>query len=564
MIEFLRPGWLLALPLGLALLFGWWRARAESGPWRRVVDAELLPHLAGRAPAASGRLALALGAAVVALGSLALAGPSWRSEPAPLYRDAAARIVVLDLSPSMNAVDVVPSRLERARAGVVSILRESAGAQLGLVVFAGDAFTVAPLMSDPGALVHLLASLDTRTVPRSGSRPDLGLEMALRLLERTGASGDAILVGDSAGDGRTLDAARALRVAGYPLSVLGVGAPHGGPVRRANGAFVQREDGEVLVVRPEFAALERVARAGGGRFHWLPPEGGVPHFARGREAWAEAPVAAETPSDLRKDDGAWLALLLLPFAALLFRRGWLVTVLLVFFLPTPQAHAFDWEDLWSRPDQQAAAGDTQALERLALDSPWRGILLYRGGRYAEAAGAFAQDDSADAHYNRGNALALAGRLEEALVSYGAALERSPSMRDALFNRALVREALARQKRGARGSAEAQSRRAAPDTRFAMRPEALAGGRGSQGDASRSEPQSEEERRSAWEDRADPKPAQEEKGEARPEEGPDSAEIRRLEALLAEVPDDPGSLLANRFRRQLQLRGTWNHDTGGRW
>lgn len=562
MIEFLRPGWLLALPAGLALLLWWWRARAGSGPWRRVVDPELLAHVAGRAPAGSRRRALALGALVAALSALALAGPTWRSEPAPLYRDASARIVVLDLSPSMDAVDVVPSRLERARAGVVSILRESAGAQLGLVVFSGDAFTVAPLMNDPGALVHLLASLDTSSVPRAGARPDLGLEMALRLLERTGAAGDAILVGDSAGDARTLDAARALRRAGYPLSVLGVGTPHGGPVRRANGALVKAQSGEVLVVRPELAALERVAHEGGGRFHWLQPEGGVPHFARGIEAWAEAPAVVETRSELRKDDGAWLALLMLPFAALLFRRGWLAAVLLALALPAPQAYAFEWQDLWRRADQQAAAGDAAALGKLAVDSPWRGLLLYRSGRYAQAASAFAQGDSADAHYNRGNALALAGRLEEALAAYGAALQRRPSMRDALFNRALVREALARQKRETRGG-EAQPRREA--TRPRLRREALADGRGSQGGPARSAPGGGAQRGSqAWEDRADPKESLLEQGEALPDAGPEAAEIRRLEALLAEVPDDPGSLLANRFRRQLQLRGSWHHDTGGRW
>jgi hypothetical protein len=50
----------------------------------------------------------------------------------------------------------------------------------------------------------------------------------------------------------------------------------------------------------------------------------------------------------------------------------------------------------------------------------------------------------------------------------------------------------------------------------------------------------------------------------PEESPDAAELRRLEGLLAEVPDDPGSLLANRFARQLRMRGSWHHDTGGHW
>jgi hypothetical protein len=52
--------------------------------------------------------------------------------------------------------------------------------------------------------------------------------------------------------------------------------------------------------------------------------------------------------------------------------------------------------------------------------------------------------------------------------------------------------------------------------------------------------------------------------ARPADAPDAAERKRLEGLLAGVPDDPGSLLANRFARQMRMRGSWHHDTGGRW
>jgi len=578
-IEWLRPGWLLLVPAALALGALWWHTRAGTGPWRRLVDAELLAALTGRAPRASARLALALAAAALLLGCLALAGPSWRAQPAPLYRDQSARIVVLDLSPSMDAVDAVPSRLERARAAIVALLREAGEAQLGLVVFGGDAFTVAPLMSDASALVHLLASLGTGTLPRAGSRPDLGLDMARALLERAGVvSGDVILVGDSAGDARTLDAARALARAGFPLSVLAVGTPQGGPVRLANGAFARTDAGDVLVVQPEIGALERVARAGGGRFHLLAADGGTPRFARGAEAWAAAPAAAAGASSVPQDDGAWLVLLALPFAALLFRRGWLLGVaalaLNLALAPRP-ALAFDWPDLWRRGDQQAAAafaaprpGERAALiEKLGPDSPWRALLLYRGGRYAEAALRFAEGDGADAHYNRGNALALDGRLEEALAAYGAALERSPSMRDALFNRALVREALARRRAQSQRGAQSGERRAASPAPSTVHPgSGTARGGAGPGAAGREARTGEEAAATRETTPTDQARSQAQAADAarRPEDAADGAERRRLEGLLAQVPDDPGSLLANRFAWQLQLRGSWHRDTGARW
>ena len=285
MIEWLRPEWLLALPIALALARVWWRARTGAGPWRRVVDPALLAELSGSAPAAGNRLALGLGVALLVLVCAALAGPSWRTQPVALHRDAGARIVVLDLSPSMDAVDVAPTRVERARAAAADLLADAAGAQLGLVVFGADAFSVAPPTADPAVLVHLLGGVSTGVVPRAGSRPDLGLELARRLLAESGAAGgEVILVGDSAGDARALAAARALANAGFPLSVLAVGTPYGGPVRVAERSFARTDSGEVFVARPEFEALERVARAGGGGFRLLPAAGPAPRFARDARA----------------------------------------------------------------------------------------------------------------------------------------------------------------------------------------------------------------------------------------------------------------------------------------
>jgi len=579
MIEFLRPGWLLALAPALALLWAWWRARSGAAPWRRLVDPELLAALAQRAPATSARSALGIAAALLVLACVALAGPSWRARPAPQVRDLSARVVVLDLSPSMDAIDAAPSRIARARAAVADILRDSGHAQLGLVVFGADAFMVAPLVNDPAALVHLLKGLETTTVPRAGSRPDLGLDMARALLERGGiAAGDVILVGDSAGDARTLQAARALASEGFPLSVLAVGTPEGGPVRLVDGALARSDRGEILVTKPELAALERVARSGGGRFRLLSPRGRTPRFARGAEAWTVAPAAISHSAKLRLDDGIWFVLLALPLAALLFRRGWLMGLAafaLSFTLAPPQAQAFGWHDLWRRTDQQAAAafaargsGERAAvLSRLEPRSPWRALLLYKSGRYAQAAALFAASDSADAHYNRGNALALEGRLEAAIAAYSAALERSPSMRDALFNRALVLEALARRREQAQGGARTQTPQGpgAPPSAVPQR-RARAESRSSRGPAPRSgeagEP-SETARRSARErDRSGL--AQPPGSDARPQNARETAERRRLESLLAEVPDDPGALLANRFERELQLRGDWHHDKGEPW
>ena len=571
--EWLRPAWLLVLPAGIVLAWAWWRRHAGHRLWQSLVDAELLEHLAGPAQASGARLGFGIAVAVLVLACCALAGPVWRAQ-AP-QRDPGARIVVLDLSPSMDAIDVTPSRLHRARDAARLLLRDAAGARLGLVVFGADAFSVAPLTNDAATLIHLLAGVGTETVPRAGSRPDLGLEMARALLKQAGAArGEVVLVGDSAGDTRTSDAAHALAQAGFPVSVIAVGTAHGGPIPQASGSFARTEGGEILVARAEFAALEQVAQSGGGRFEVLRASGEIPHFALERQERLE-PVAPRGIAEEPHDGGAWLALAALPFAALLFRRGWLAAVAVVALLPAfapPQAQAFDWPSLWRRTDQQAAAAfahgkpsDTaRVLGRLDRESPWHAMLLYRSGNFTEAAAQFATADTAVAHYNRGNALALDGDLEAAIAAYDAALARNPAMQDAQFNRALVRKALAGRPEQPPDGAAGPSKRAQGNSASAGRSRGSAGGR--------PDPLDSSTRRAAGQERASPSQGStpEERAQATDQEasqGEDrvgAEERERLEGLLSKVPDDPGSLLANRFAQQLKSRGTPHPDKGARW
>ena len=246
------------------------------------------------------------------------------------------------------------------------------------------------------------------------------------------------------------------------------------------------------------------------------------------------------------------------------------------FLPAlapPQAQALDWQDLWLRADQQAAAAFkrgkpsdiAQLLGKVDRDSPWHAMLLYRGGNFAEAAAQFAASDTAVAHYNRGNAHALDGDLEAAIAAYDAALARNPAMRDAHFNRALVRRALAESLDQPADGSERKSKRAPKDSPSASRPRGPAGsGRLESGDPS--------QRGAARDERSAPvqKPAQNERGQekaeeqSQPRDGLGAEERERLEGLLSRVPDDPGSLLANRFAEQLRSRGTPHRDSGGRW
>ncbi|MBW3551681.1 MAG: VWA domain-containing protein [Proteobacteria bacterium] len=147
-LHLLRPHGLWAL-LALPLLAGLWQLRRRrASVWRQAVDPHLLPHLIDGRVEARRNTALWLGVLGYLLAVLALAGPSWRQIEQPLWQTRTPLVIALDLSSASLAGDLPPSRLAQARAKIASLLEARQGGQVGLVVYAGDAFTVAPLTED--------------------------------------------------------------------------------------------------------------------------------------------------------------------------------------------------------------------------------------------------------------------------------------------------------------------------------------------------------------------------------------------------------------------------------
>jgi len=555
--HFLRPLWLLALPLGPLLAWGIWRRLHEGVQWREVCDAHLLPHLLV-APSAS-RHKWPFWAIIVAatLAVLALAGPAWERLEQPVYRTLNARAVVLDLSRSMDATDLQPSRLTRARFKVVDILRRSRDRPVGLAVFAGDGFIITPLTQDANTIISLLPSVDTDIMPVQGSRPDRGLKVAASMLERGGAvRGEVILITDGAKGGRAASEAAELKAAGFRVSVLAAGTPEGAPIPVVGGGFFKSMEGGIVVAMTDYEKLRAIARAGGGRFAPLTnDDSDIDTLLAGETPgdWNLDMQAVERTSEVWRDRGPWLLLALLPLAALGFRRGWLAVVPLGIALVPAPASAVTWDDLWARPDQQAARalerGDAAHAADVAAGPIWKGAALYRDRQYEEAADAFADSGEIMADYNRGNALARAGLLNEALDAYDAVLASNPEHADALYNRALVErllEQVRQQSRQHEGDPSGQSReggndqqRESPadeDARDAMHQRDDAGGE-------RDQPEGAAE-------------AQTISGETErvgQEQPLTSEEQQAMAQWLRRIPDDPGGLLRRKFQLEYSRR-----------
>ncbi|MGA7982059.1 MAG: VWA domain-containing protein [Chromatiaceae bacterium] len=462
--HFLRPLWLLMLVPLVWVLWSLARRGGTASAWRGVVDAHLLPHLLvdhGGGVRHTPLILLALG---WVLGVLALAGPVWERLPQPVYRTQAQRVIVLDISPTMNATDVPPSRLARARFEVLDLLKRAAEGQTALLAYGAEPFVVSPLTTDTDTIAAQVPSLDTALLPVEGNRrTDLALEKAAELLRQAGSrDGDVILVTDGLDQPAAADeAASKLRAEGYRVSVLGIGTDKGAPVPMADGGFLKDASGAILLPKLERATLEALAAAGGGRFvpASLDDRDVDTLIAHDRARLNEQAERQDLRADEWREEGPWLLLVLLPLAALAFRRGWLSPlVLLVLLAPPPPAHAFGWQGLWLRPDQQAAralaAGKSEQAAAQFQRRDWRAAAHYQAGDYTNALKSLDGVKGSQADYNRGNTLARLGKLEQAVKAYDRALATDPSDADARFNRDLVQKLLDQQKQ--RQQQQAQS------------------------------------------------------------------------------------------------------------
>jgi len=448
----LRPSWLLAL-LVLPLL--WWLRRRHANretPWRDAVDAHLLPSLLQAAPITVQRIAWLFGTAYV-LSVFALAGPSWRQLPVPLYAPAAPVVVVMDASSHMLVADLPPSRLLRSRLKVEQLIAARKGGQVGLVAYAGDAFTVAPLSDDANNLRDLLAALAPDTMPVDGQRADRAIRRATDLLAHAGYAHGRILVLSDGADAVARAAAHDASAKGYRVDAIGVGTARGAPLPALDGTFSRETGGAMQVARLDADALRALAQAGNGRYAALSTDTGD-LAALGVLESQDAGAVHRGDAPLRwRDDGPYLLLALLPLVALGFRRGWISIVLLAAFaMPAQRASAADanwWNALWQRDDQRAdhalRSGDAATASALAQTSEQRAAAAYRRGDFAAASRDWMQRDEADANYNRGNALAKMQKYPQAIDAYRRALQQHPGMADAQANLEIV-EQLLKQKR----------------------------------------------------------------------------------------------------------------------
>ena len=452
--QFLRPGWLVLIIPGFWLVFRLYQRWKQRTDWSGVVEPHLLELLLVEARGIRRTWIPWMLSLMLILVLTAMAGPVLEKRSVPVLKKNLAKVLVLDVSHSMLAEDLRPNRIERAKFKLRDLLNRIDEGETALIAYAGDAHIISPLTSDTHTITTLLPGLEPDIMPHRGSRPDRAMELAVKLLDGHSANpGEVIWLTDGIPENMIPTVAQLL--GRHRLSVIGVGTEKGAPIPGKNSGFLKNSKGGIVMSRLDTSRLQVLAQQKGGTFQILRNDDQDLERVLNQPILMNEYLEDETEKqgDIWREEGPWLLLVLLPLAALMFRRGLIFGFLLISlhlpgFVMSEKAYAFEWKDLWKNKDQQGQQyfieGSHSEAAQVFENPEWKGLSHFRSGNLENALEEWKGIDSPRSLFNQGNALAKLGKLDQAIDSYDQVLEREPEHSDARFNRDLLKKLLEEQ------------------------------------------------------------------------------------------------------------------------
>ena len=269
-MRFAEPLYFYLIAL-IPLLTGFvvWGENKRRALSARFVDASLLSRLVH--PGVRGQrrtqTRLLIGGLLCLI--IALAQPRWGFQWQDLKQRGVDLIVALDVSNSMRATDIKPSRMERARHKVADLLRMLKGDRVGLVAFAGTSFLHCPLTLDYKAAEMFLATLDTDLIPVQGTALGHAIETSVHAFSPVERKSKALLLITDGEDheGRVMKAIQLAKKEGVKIFVIGIGQGEGVPVPNPKGGGFQRNrSGEIVLSKINEPLLKKIADDTGGAY----------------------------------------------------------------------------------------------------------------------------------------------------------------------------------------------------------------------------------------------------------------------------------------------------------
>ena len=406
--HFLRPWFLLGLIIPLFISFKIWKSGKIQSSWAEVCDENLLQYLLIKGQDSQRKQPIILAIIITIFMIFAISGPTWSKKNNPALMVNNPVMFVLNMSSDMSAQDVSPNRLDRAKLIIREMTQTLKGTETGLIIYSHEPFMITPLAEDAALVENILPSVTYDIMPVNGDRLDRAIDMAVERMQKSGYYHGNIVV--LAGDiGEQFDAANksaeAAKDKGFSVNVIKLNA-------KGNNK------------------LASVAQKGGGILLNY-NQNIMPLAEKINNALAKELKQSENMQVTWEDAGYYLfwlpALLLLYY----FRRGVLGVIILLIWSNTASAN-------WFLNDNQEAMRlfEAKQYEQAAQkfkDPHWQGAAAYKSGNYKQALKQFNQEQGLDAIYNQGNALAKAGKIEEAIAKYEEVLAQDEHFEDARYN-----------------------------------------------------------------------------------------------------------------------------------
>ncbi|MEM6634708.1 MAG: VWA domain-containing protein [Pseudomonadota bacterium] len=411
--HFLRP-WVLAVVPLIALL--WWRIRdhGRAGPAQRD---GLAPHLRAAMEvqgAARRRLQPIDGVCASLLcATVGAAGPTWSRAPDPFLAQSAPLVIILEVTASMDAPDVSPTRLERGKQKIRDLLDLRAGARTALVAYSGTAHRVVPLTEDPLIMRPYLEGLTSGVMPTEGNNAGSAMAIATDILAKETTPGAVLFVLDGLSDAETtLLGQNTSTTTGF------LAMPPDGQRDRGLDAM---PNASVFQLTPDASDIRRIDRALNA-------------------AYRRALLDDDTQE--WQDRGRWFALPAALLVLIWFRRGWTMQwaaslVVAAICLFPAQARADGFVDFFFTPDQQGrlayAQKDFGRAAELFADPLWKGYAYFRNARYPEASEILSNIDTPEATFINAIALLRNRQYRDGVRAFERVLELDPDYPGAAHN-----------------------------------------------------------------------------------------------------------------------------------
>ena len=287
-----------------------------------VLMAQLMPDVSKYRP----DVKIWLVFAAIGLFAVLLARPQFGSKLETVKRQGVEVMIALDISNSMLAQDVQPSRLEKAKRLVAQLVDKMENDKVGMIVFAGDAFTQLPITSDYISAKMFLESINPSLISKQGTAIGAAINLATRSFTPQEGVGRAVIVitdGENH-EGGAVEAAKAAAEKGIQVSVLGVGMPDGAPIPvEGTNDFRRDRDGNVVVTRLNEQMCQEIAQAGDGIYVRVDNSNAAQKvIAQEINKMAKADVETQVYTEFNEQFQAvaWIILLLLLAEMLILER----------------------------------------------------------------------------------------------------------------------------------------------------------------------------------------------------------------------------------------------------